>query len=635
MPTLSEIKDALDQGLVGGDLRKKLHLHEDSVGPLFPSRTYSKKKTTLKEHMSTMVPLLPTREPNPQSFRNSPEHNPDPNNRALEVPVETFIRYLDRHEKSEVEKLIKSHLKELESFHKWIDEEIDAGRIKDREDYEEIYAHGTPYDGFDHELTQFDHRLTKLGLVNYRKEWDTDKVLLPVPYALNEWLEKIARQYRSDAFVGFGGYVEIPEIGGIENEQGKGVGYVTEQVHEDDQWEGEDEESEGTSRTPFTKKEIAILNFLAKNFTVEDLDTITNSTDLYPYSGALNKRWRDTMKLFGHKMPEGWGQMEPKADASKYAKWALDNWGAAQTKDGGMNYATVTTPVKVLPKWYEVDYDETVSQVEFRSGTVDVIAFDEENAMRKGDNEFFDWGGETEVMDYGDSERFDHETTNAEYVRLAEQIKKLIKEQPLTEQDRNKDSWTDEEAEGMDRSAFTPVESKILNTLKNTFTRDELSHISTTTFAYGGNQLAKRWVDLMKLFGIKTIHGTRGMEQRVDASKYAKWASDNWDFAEDLGDYSKIKAPFKDLPKWYHVDYEETVEQTEYRRGSVEIMAFDEDDAYERGNQEFYDWNGEVDTYDYGDHEVIDSEISDVTYQGLAESTSSRRTDEEITQFFK
>jgi len=636
MNTLEDIKDALDEGLTSSELRARLHLYEDKRGPLFPSRTPSKKKTTLNEHMKGMVPLLPTREPNPQSFRNSPEHTPEPNNRALEVPTETFIRYLDRHEKSEVSKIIKSHLEDLESFHKWIDDEIEAGRIKDRDDHEEIYAHGSPYDGFDHELTNFDYRLTKLGLLDYRKEWDTDKVLLPVPYALNEWLENIARQYRSDAFVGFGGYVEIPELTEKDIQPSSQLLEVWDgKVRGGDQGENPDEVEvgEGTLNTPFTKKEITILNFLAKNFTIEDLETIINSTDLYPYSGNLNKKWRDAMKLFGHKMPEGWGEMEPKADASKYAKWALDNWGAAQTKDGGMNYATVTTPIKVLPKWYEVDYDETVSQVEYRSGTVDLIAFDEDNAIRKGDREFFDWGGETEVMDYGDSERFDSEVTNAEYVKLAEQIKKLIKEQPLTEQDRNKDSWTDEEAEGMERSPFTPVESKILNTLKSTFTRNELSNISTNTFAYGGNQLAKRWVDLMKLFGVQIHISPHSMEQRVDASKYAKWAYDNWDFAEDLGDYSKIKAPFKLLPKVYEVDYDETASQTEYRRGSTEIVAFDEDDAYERGYGEFYDWDGEVDTYDYGDQDVHDSEITDVRYKGLAESNSSRRTPEEITQF--
>ena len=617
MATLIEIKDALDEGLIGGALRKKLHLHEDIKGPLFPLRESS-------PPMMGMEPLLPSREPHAQSFRNSPEHTPEPDNEALEVPTETFIRYLNRHEKSEMERVIKSHIESIKSFEGWLAHEIAAGRIHDREEYYENYHYGSPYEELDHELTNFDHRLTRMGLLDYRKHWETNNKLSPVPYVLNEWFEEIARQYHPEAYVGFGGYVEIPEspedadVPLVVEESTR----ITEQVHE-----GEDEEAEGISYTPFTKKEISILNFLAKNFTKEDLIQITTSTDLHPYSGQISKRWKDAMKLFGHTMPQGWGMMDAKAEASKYAKWAADNW--REDKD----YNKVTNPVKVLPKWYTVNYEETVSQVEFKSGDVDLIAFDEDDALNKGNKEFFDWGGETDIDDYGDSERFDHETTSAHYQRLAEEV---IKE-TLREQERDKDSWSDEDLDGSEQAPFTPLESKILNILAKNFTLDELKLISTETYPYGPEQLATRWVDTMKLFGHSTSPGSGSMDEKVKTSKYAKWASDNWDFAQDVGgDYSKIKMPFKSLPKLYDVTYNETASQIEYRRGETEIVAFDEDDANYRGETEFYDWDGEVDTYDYGDQDVHDSEITDVKYKGLAESISSLshgpKTDEEITQ---
>ena len=630
MPTLVEIKDALDEGLIGGALRKKLHLYEDIDGPLFPIRESA-------PPMMGMIPLLPSREPNPQSFRNSPEHTPEPDNEALEVPTETFIRYLDRHEKSEMEKIIKSHIESLKSFEGWLADEIASGNIKDREEYYEDYHYGSPYEELDHELTNFDHRLTKMGLLDYRKHWEANKNLSPVPYVLNEWFEEIARQYHPEAYVGFGGYVEIPEspedaeVPLVVDESTR----INEQVHEDDQWEGEDEEAEGISYTPFTKKEISILNFLAKNFTKEDLIQITTNTDLHPYSGQISKRWKNAMKLFGHTMPDGWEMMDAKAEASKYAKWAADNWDEeTRGEDGEMDYSKVTKPIKVLPKWYTVNYEETVSQVEFKSGDVDLIAFDEDDALNKGNREFFDWGGETEIDDYGDSERFDHETTSAHYQRLAEEV---IKE-TIREQEREKDSWSDEDLDGSEQVPFTSVEGKILNILAKNFTLDELKAISTETYPYGPNELSKRWVDTMKLFGHNTETGSGAMDEKVKTSKYAKWASDNWDLAQDVGgDYSKIKMPFKSLPKLYDVTYNETASQIEYRRGETEIVAFDEDDANDRGETEFYDWDGEVDTYDYGDQDVHDSEITDVRYKGLAESTSSLsegpKTDEEITQF--
>ena len=38
-----------------------------------------------------------------------------------------------------------------------------------------------------------------------------------------------------------------------------------------------------------------------------------------------------------------------------------------------------------------------------------------------------------------------------------------------------------------------------------------------------------------------------------------------------------------------------------YRSGWVEILAWDQEDAEEKGTEDFYDWGGEMEDDDYGD----------------------------------
>ena len=174
----------------------------------------------------------------------------------------------------------------------------------------------------------------------------------------------------------------------------------------------------------------------------------------------------------------------------------------------------------------------------------------------------------------------------------------------------------DSEEDEMDRTPFTKLEANILKQLHKNLDRSELQKLTTDTpNAY--NSEGKKFWNVMKLFGLNNSNVTD--DTRV--SKYAKWALDNW--TED-GDYGSIEEPIKEKLKWYGIDREETGSQVEYKQGDAEVLGFDEDDASERANYDFYSWGGDMETTDYGDYETYDSEITRSDFIRMDESITSQ-----------
>ena len=188
------------------------------------------------------------------------------------------------------------------------------------------------------------------------------------------------------------------------------------------------------------------------------------------------------------------------------------------------------------------------------------------------------------------------------------------------------DEFSDEEKreidqEHVDMTPFKPMEVKILKTLHKNLDRSELQKLSTDTpEAYGG--LDKKFWDIMKLFGISV--GTT--EENTRVSRYAKWALDNWN---EEGDYN-IEDPIKVPLKWYSVERDESGSQVEYKSGEAEVLGFDEDDAVERADYDFYSWGGEMETMDYGDYESYDSEITSSEFIRIDENISSQITENDL-----
>jgi hypothetical protein len=186
------------------------------------------------------------------------------------------------------------------------------------------------------------------------------------------------------------------------------------------------------------------------------------------------------------------------------------------------------------------------------------------------------------------------------------------------EKRRTYDDFSDDEKaeidqERIDMTPFTPLEIRILKTLHKNFDRSELQTLSTNTPEAYGN-LDKKFWNVMKLFGIEETN----TEQNTRESRYAKWALDNWN---EEGDYN-IENPIKVPLKWYDVDREESGSQVEYKIGQAEVLGFDSDDAGERADYDFYAWDGEMETNDYGDYESYDSEITNSNFIKMDEGLS-------------
>ena len=171
-----------------------------------------------------------------------------------------------------------------------------------------------------------------------------------------------------------------------------------------------------------------------------------------------------------------------------------------------------------------------------------------------------------------------------------------------------------------DRTPFTKLESAILKQLHRNLDRNQLQAIvDETPTDYGSG---KKFWDIMKIFG---INYTRDTIEDTRISKYAKWALDNW--TED-GDYASIERPIKEKLSWYEVDREESGSQVEYKDGSAEVLGFDEDNAAERADYDFYSWGGEMETTDYGDYETYDSDITRTDFIRVDEGLTPKMVEE-------
>jgi len=154
--------------------------------------------------------------------------------------------------------------------------------------------------------------------------------------------------------------------------------------------------------------------------------------------------------------------------------------------------------------------------------------------------------------------------------------------------------------------AFDKGELIILKHVHKNFSKKELEDLVSETPIYGG--ASKKWTTLMKMFGIPTS----SMEQAAISTQYAKYALDNWN---EEGNYT-MENPIRDMISWWDISRDETGSQVEYKSGGTDVLAFDDDDAEERGDNEFHDWDGDMETVDWGDYEAYDSEVREVEPTG-------------------
>ena len=205
-------------------------------------------------------------------------------------------------------------------------------------------------------------------------------------------------------------------------------------------------------------------------------------------------------------------------------------------------------------------------------------------------------------------------------------LKEIRKILNIQEQDPNEDSWSDGDAvetnQG-DGKPFTPFELAILKLIHQNLTKAMMEDV-LIYHVYPG-EAGKKWQNVAKLLGLKSIPGRDDIEDIAYDKKYVKWALDNW--TED-GDYGSIEKPIKVPPKKYDVEREESGTQVIYKDGSATVIAYDEDNASDTADVQFWDWGGEMEDTDYGDWETHDSEIRSVEPLGVLSEEKQKEFNE-------
>jgi len=181
---------------------------------------------------------------------------------------------------------------------------------------------------------------------------------------------------------------------------------------------------------------------------------------------------------------------------------------------------------------------------------------------------------------------------------------------------------------------FTPDEVRILNYIHKQFTEEELTTIATQDDTQYPNELYNKWKDILKLYGEKTEMA----EDYGRSTRFAKWIVDNIDgaggedFDDDTIDFGRVTNPIKSWPSVYRVDGTEAGWEQVFRTGSIDIVAYDRDDAEDRATDSWWEYEPDMETSDYGEYDAGDFEIDDVSHSHiLKENKSLRRVVETYT----
>jgi polyphosphate kinase 2 len=156
----------------------------------------------------------------------------------------------------------------------------------------------------------------------------------------------------------------------------------------------------------------------------------------------------------------------------------------------------------------------------------------------------------------------------------------------------------------IERGPITKKEIQILNLIVNRFTIEELNELVTTDYNEIDSSIENKWKDFIKLFG----EDTRYNEDYVKSTRWAKWALDNIEEAESVNedgeivfDFNNVDILTRNYPSLYSVTGDQAVWEKAYSNATVDIPAFDSKNAKERGLTNFWDYDPEFETYDWGD----------------------------------
>jgi hypothetical protein len=177
--------------------------------------------------------------------------------------------------------------------------------------------------------------------------------------------------------------------------------------------------------TPFTKLDVNIMNRLAKMFPREVVRSIWEEAE-DNLNNNTHTKFINFIKLFGEDINtrQGW------AKATRFAKWADDNWREAEnskeiklgddfdpTITYDLDFGLVTNPVKEWPSVFTVDGTESYWVKEWRYGEVDIAGYGVEDAEEKAQSAWYEYDVDMEYGDQGDTDDHDLEVDNARFVK--------------------------------------------------------------------------------------------------------------------------------------------------------------------------------------------------------------------------
>ena len=214
--------------------------------------------------------------------------------------------------------------------------------------------------------------------------------------------------------------------------------------------------------------------------------------------------------------------------------------------------------------------------------------------------------------------------------------------EPINEEVKSneEDEFIDSDGAFIETTPITRTEANILNMVYKNFTIPELSALVDTDFFGMETDLEKKWRDFIKLLG----EVTPDAESFIKSTRWAKWVLDNIEEAQDVvegeevTDFNNVDRLVKNYPSLYEVLGDESVWEKAYKSGTVEIPAFNIDDARERAEAHFWDYEPEMETYDWGDSDSDDFNIEDINhYQTLKEQIidTENLSDEELSPDLK
>jgi hypothetical protein len=207
--------------------------------------------------------------------------------------------------------------------------------------------------------------------------------------------------------------------------------------------------------------------------------------------------------------------------------------------------------------------------------------------------------------------------------------------EPIQEQsaDSPGDNISDEREDGdLDNTPFTKLDVNIMNRLVKMFPRDEIRSIWEESEENLSSDTHTKFVDFIKLFGEDTYQ----REDWAKATRFAKWTDDNWNEAErakqlELGvtpdttisdlDFGLVTQPVKEWPSLYNIDGNESYWVKEYRYGDGDFAGYGEEDALNKAEQSWFEYDIDMEYGDQGDTDDHDLNVDNAKWlKSLKES---------------